>query len=278
MFIRCIQKSSWSEKKHLMRRGCLAAVAAFFSFGLAANALAEAGPEFSAYTGEAVGAKGEFLYREHHVLKYDAGRIRERVVLYQCADGAAFARKITSYVESVAPDFVFEDSSNGVREGVRNDGASRTVFFRAGRDLAEKTAALKLGANGVIDAGFDEFIRENWQFLVAGRTLTMHFLVPSRLSGMDFHLRYLGSAPEDSEIEVFRLEVAGLLRWVAPSIDVSYRAADHALVRYEGLSGLRDRKGENLRTTITFRAADRRRADAGAFMAAMHTAIAPCKN
>jgi hypothetical protein len=261
-----------------MQRGFLLWLTAFFSFGPAAHALADAQPEFTAYSGQAVGPQGQFLYSERHVMKYQAGQIRERVVLYQCADGAPFARKTATYVQAVAPDFVFEDSSNGVREGVRNDGASRTVFFRAGHDMAEKTATLNLSPDEVIDAGFDEFIRENWRSLVAGHTLTMHFLVPSRLSSMDFRVRYVGSAGERSEIEMFRLEVAGLLRWVAPSIDVSYTTDDHALVRYEGLSGLRDQKGENLRTTITFRAADRRRADAGAFTAAAQAALAPCRN
>jgi hypothetical protein len=95
---------------------------------------------------------------------------------------------------------------------------------------------------------------------------------------MDFHLRYLGGSHEDSGIAVFRLEVAGFLKWVAPRIDVSYSAEDHVLVRYEGLSGLRDQKGENLRATIVFRATDRRGSDAAAFTAAQYAPIAPCRS
>jgi hypothetical protein len=253
------------------------AITVFTGFTLAPAQPAAAEPEFSTYSGQAVGSKGEFLYAEQHLLKYEAGRIRERVVLYRCANGAPFARKTASYGELVAPDFVFEDSSNGVREGVRNEAGARTVFFRAGRDVPEKTAPLKLDPHGVIDAGFDEFIRENWQSLLTGRTLTLHFLVPSRLSSMDFHVRHLGSGYEESEIENFRLEIAGLLKWIAPSINVSYSATDHALVRYEGLSGLRDQRGENLQTTITFRAQDRRPVDAAAFAAAMQARSRPAK-
>lgn len=276
MFAVLHPKGLLARKNHLMRRAFLLELTALCSFA-ASGALADAEPQFTAYSGHAVGSKGEFLYTEDHVLKHEAGRIRERVVLYQCADGAPFARKSARYVESLAPDFVFEDSSNGVSEGVRNEGGTRTVFFRAGRDAAEKTAPLKLGPEGVIDAGFDEFIRENWQSLIAGHTLALHFLVPSRLSGVDFHLRYLGGSHEDSGIAVFRLEVAGFLKWVAPRIDVSYSANDHALVRYVGWSGLRDQKGENLRATITFRAADRRSSDAAAFAAALRAPIAPCR-
>jgi hypothetical protein len=270
-------KELLARKIHLMRRGYFPALAALLNFVLATMALAESGSEFTAYRGQAAGSKGEFLYTENHVLKYEDGHLRERVVLYQCPDGAPFARKTATYTESVAPDFVFEDSSNGVREGVRTEAGSRTVFFRAGRDAAEKTARLKLAPNGVIDAGFDEFIHENWQSLLAGRTFTLQFLIPSRLSGVDFHLRYLGSAQGESALAMFRLEVAGFLKWIAPTIEVSYSADDHGLVRYEGLSSLRDPKGENLRATITFRAADRRRTDSAAFTAAMQAAIAPCR-
>ena len=47
----------------------------------------------------------QFLYGEHHVLRYQAGRLAERVVLYTCRDGAPFARKTVSYVDPIAPDF-----------------------------------------------------------------------------------------------------------------------------------------------------------------------------
>jgi hypothetical protein len=218
------------------------------------------------------------LYAEQHVLRRESGRIRERVVLYLCADGSPFARKTARYVEATAPDFVFEDSSNGVREGVRSEGSSRTVFFRAGPRTDEKSALIPLGANSVIDAGFDEFVRQNWQSLMAGRTLAFYFLVPSRLSGMDFRLRRLDHGSEDSSVEKFRLEAAGLLKWLAPSIDVSYSVDDRELVRYEGLSGLRDPKGENLRAVITFHSVDRHGADVEAFAAALQAPLAPCRS
>jgi hypothetical protein len=73
------------------------------------------------------------------------------------------------------------------------------------------------------------------------------------------------------------LKIVGILSWVVPGMDVSYSADDHVLVRYEGLSDLRDRTGENLRASITFRAQDRSASDAQAFAAAAQTALAPCR-
>jgi hypothetical protein len=246
--------------------------------GMGGRALAESAPHFIAYGGRAVeSASGAFLYSEHHVLKYEKSHIAERIVLYRCADSSPFARKVARYVEPLAPDFVFEDSSNGVREGVSNEGGSRMVFFRGGFGMAEKQAPLKVGPTWVIDAGFDEFIHDNWQSLVEGRTLSLHFLVPSRLSGVNFQVQHIAIAPNSEVTESFRLKVAGLLGWVAPSIDVSYRADDHILLRYEGVSDLRDRSGENLRAAITFDPTDRRVSNAAEFAAAARAPLAPCR-
>jgi hypothetical protein len=264
------------SKKRPMRSGIFYWLALGAGICLTVSARAVPEPTFVAYSGKAAGAAGDFLYSEHHVLKYEAGRLRERVVLYRCGDGTPFARKTASYVEPLAPDFLFEDSSNGVREGVRNEGGSRTAFFRAAPDGPEKTAPLKAGPVWVIDAGFDEYIRENWHSLLAGRAQRLHFLVPSRLSGLDFELQHLVNPGPETATENFRLQIAGVLKWLGPSIEVSYSADDRVLVRYKGLSDLRDRTGENLHTTITFRPEDRRSVDAAAFAASMQAAIAPC--
>jgi hypothetical protein len=146
-------------KKHPMRGGNFLQVMVF-SIGLPGAVFSAAEPQFIAYGGNALETgSGAFLYAEHHVLKYEDGRLRERVVLYQCADGSSFARKTASYARPLAPDFLLEDSSNGVREGVRDDGGLRTVFFRANPQTAERSAPLKIGPEWVIDSGFDEFIR-----------------------------------------------------------------------------------------------------------------------
>jgi hypothetical protein len=83
----------------------------------------------------------QVLYGEQHVLRYQQGRIAERVVLYTCRDGSAFARKSVSYSNALVPDFLFEDASNGMREGIR-EGATpggREVFYRERSGDPEKS-------------------------------------------------------------------------------------------------------------------------------------------
>jgi hypothetical protein len=231
------------------------------------------------YSGTATARRsGDFLYGEHHLLAYRAGRLAERVVLYTCRDGSAFARKTVSYVDLVAPDFLLDDTAGGMREGIRSAGGTRTVFYQGDRTGPERSKPLPTIPGLVADAGFDEFIRAHWRALTAGQTLQLHFLVPSRLAAVNFKLERLrGDSLNGVAVDVFRLKLSGLLGDVLPSIDVSYVSADHVLLRYEGLSDLRDRSGDNFQAQIDFPESERAPADAPALAAARSAPLAACR-
>jgi hypothetical protein len=231
------------------------------------------------YSGTASARHGQnALYGEHHVLSYRAGRLSERVVLYTCPNGAPFARKKVTYVDPEAPDYFFDDASNGMQEGVRSHDGARSVFFRANRTDPEKSAPLPTVAELVVDAGFDEFIRAHWSALMNGDQVPLHFLVPSRLQAMNFEVQHLHSDHVDGEpVEVFRLGLTGFLGFFLPGIDVTYETAQHVLVRFDGISDLRDARGDNLQASIVFHSSNRRAASAQAFATAEQAQIAPCR-
>jgi hypothetical protein len=239
--------------------------------------IASASEQYLAYFGIAASQRsGQPLYNENHVLRYRDGRLTERVVLYSCVDGTPFARKVATYEDPLAPNFLFEDISNGVREGVQA-GERRRMFFRGVDQKVEKSMPLPVAPGLVVDSGFDEFIRANWHQLMTAGALPLQFLVPSRFEAMGFQVRHVRSGSEDGiPVEVFRLKVQGIVGWIAPSIDVSYSEAEHVLMRYEGMSDLRDASGENLRADITFRLRDRKSSDAGAVAAAMQVQLRAC--
>jgi hypothetical protein len=231
------------------------------------------------YSGTATARhSAQFLYGERHVLLYRAGRLAERVVLYICRDGSPFARKTVSYVAAIAPDFLLEDGSNGLREGVRSAANERWVFFRESRTAAEKTGPLPKAAGLVVDAGFDDYIRANWEALMTGQSLDLPFLMPSRLGDIAFQLQHLRSEVIDhSAAEVFRLKVSGIVGWIAPGIDVSYATADRVLMRFDGVSDLRDASNHNYQTEINFRLTDRKIGSAQDMDNARQARLAPCK-
>lgn len=209
---------------------------------------------------------GRPLYREQHLLRAAPdGALVERLVVYRCVDGTPFARKRVDYRgAAAAPAFQFEDVRSGYREGVSRDGAGASVFVD--RPDAEPQQAPLPAGNLVADAGFDQWVRREWPRLTAGESVPMAFLVPSRLTSYDFKVYEVdGDDGDRAGDRRFRLRLGGLLGWFAPYIDVVYAESDRRLLRFEGLSNLRDDAGEDpLKVRIVFPDAPKP-ADAAAF-------------
>jgi hypothetical protein len=103
--------------------------------------------------------------------------------------------------------------------------------------------AARAGRPFVADAGFDEFVRGNWESLAGGTALEVPFLVPSRLSTLPFRVRKVRADRRAGEdVSVFRLSLAGPLGWFLPDIDV----------RYRGLTNIRDASGATVEAEIVF--------------------------
>ena len=235
-----------SEKAALSGR--LQRIASALFLGLAGLASGPAAADLSYEEGVARDPDSNVvLYREQHLVRRVDGAPSERLVVYRCPDGTAFARKRVDYRDSrQAPAFTFEDARDGYGEGLRRRGQAARVWVREGRDQTERSAPLAAANLLVADAGFDEFIRRQWQPLLAGESVALRFALPARLESLGFRLKRVGSAQVAGETaELFRLKLGGLLGWVAPHIDVAYGRESRRLLRFEGLSNLRDDDGDS---------------------------------
>lgn len=271
-----------------MSRRFISRVAALVAliFALVDGARSAPADGYLTYSGVATSRRtNDFLYGERHFLSFRDGRLDQRVVLYTCRDGSAFARKKVAYRDPLAPDFIVEDASNGMREGIRTaaaaglpgGGSERTVFFRENARSREATGPLPRVPELVADAGFDEFVQLHWPQLMAGNALQMRFLVPSRLSDYGFQVERLRSETvRGVSAEVFRLRLSGFWGWILPGIDVTYSDADHVLLGYDGISDLRDSGGNNLKVMIEFAPKDRHPATAEALQQALLAPLAAC--
>jgi hypothetical protein len=216
------------------------------------------------------------MYREQHWLRSEGGRPIERLVLYRCPNGIAFGRKQVDYRQSTtAPAFRFDDLRSGYVEGLRDDGSPRAFVRPVGQEL-QKSADLS-SKQLVVDAGFDEFVHNQWQALLTGRSLPIDFVVPSRLESIAFTVRSVGAAQVDGESAwVFRLRLDSVIGWLAPHIDVSYSQQSRRLLRFEGLSNLRDDAGrKQLTARIDFPQPDRAVAD-DQWQSALTTPLSAC--
>ena len=152
------------------------------------------------------------------------------------------------------------------------------MYFKASHAVAEKSAPLPQPQDLVVDAGFDNFIPAHWSALMSGAPVALPFLVISRLQVMNFEVRHLRSDQFDGRAtEVFRMKLSGVLGLLFAGIEVSYDSAEHRLVRYEGMTDVRDAAGENMQANIEFHIGDRRPTSREAMAAAQAAPLASCR-
>ena len=241
-----------ASETRCLRRHSIFAVALASMLALP-NALADT----IEYRGTAIDPSSHrVLYSETHIVQRDNGRQSLRVVLYQCGDGTTFARKRVDYAASaIAPDFELIDARDGYREGVRRMHERIDAFAGAGSQSVRNTA-LTPSATLVADAGFDAFVDNNWNALIAGRTLALQFTVPAKGKAYDFKLGKQATTVIDGvPAVVFRLQMGGLLSLFAPHIDVAYSIATHQLLRFTGITNIRHADGRQIVAQINFPAA-----------------------
>lgn len=195
----------------------------------------------------------DVLYAEQHWLHVIDGQPIERVVLYRCPSGSAFARKQVDYRPSrIAPAFALDDVRSGHREGLSydDDGIARIFFRESANDTSE--SALLDATSLVADAGFDEFIRLHWDQLLAGETVALAFAVPARGTSYRFNARRVTGRNSDDTRVRFRLRLDGVLKWLAPAIEVTYRKDTRELASFRGVANLRDARGKQMQAWIDF--------------------------
>lgn len=197
-------------------------------------------------------ADGELLYRELH-LRYEEKGASGRVVLYRCPDGTPFARKrLRVASDASAPEFEFVDGRDGYREGVRGEGDRREVFVQAGREEETQRRMVRIGPDGVVDAGFDALIRRHWDDLLAGNSVTAAFLLPSRFDFLGVSISRVASAEGDDSLLRLRMKLDAWYGFAVPQTDLAYRASDRWLLRFEGIGSIRDGRGRNQAVRIEF--------------------------
>jgi hypothetical protein len=209
--------------------------------------------------GETVGEaydlqSGELLYRETHCVSADGF---DREVIYQDADGKLIARKLLDYRSGfITPSFVQHNlySNESIEVGLDQGAVSMAVIDLDDRS-ASKIAMEQPDATlpVVIDAGFDGFVRQHWDELVAGASREFQFPFADRQSLVDLRIQPLSCSYQTQTDQCFRLDLANwLLRVVVKPIDLGYDAGSRRLTRYRGLSNIGDANGNGLVVDIRY--------------------------
>ena len=203
------------------------------------------------HNGEVVGEaydleSGELLYRETHCVSQDR---LERKVLYRDGDDRLIAIKKLDYRSgAMTPSFEQHNlySSESIEVAMSDRDLTMTVRD-ATREAPLKTASARAGEQAplVIDAGFDPFIRANWDSLVKGEKLEFQFPVADRTDLVQLRLRSQSCSYDSQNQQCFRLELANwLLRMLVAPVELGYDAEARQLSRYRGLSNIGDENGD----------------------------------
>ncbi|SOU07843.1 hypothetical protein [Xanthomonas arboricola] len=189
------------------------------------------------------GDSGALRYRESHWLLDDGGR----VVLYRCPDGRPFARKQVDGGGS-SPDFSLIDGRDGYRQGVRQRNGVREMFQQEPGKAEQRTPLPADDGPRVIDAGFDAYLRSNWEAL-ASAPQRVDFVLPSLQRQLAFRVERIGDTGGERR---FRLSLDAWYGVAVPSLEVRYAIADKRLLQFRGVGNLRDERGRYPHVRIVF--------------------------
>lgn len=206
------------------------------------------------YRGDAYDMKsGDLLYRELHTVYLENEQPSERRVRYERANGELLASKTTRYGNNpFAPDFTLSDARDGYQEEAYQDGNRRRLTLKESALSKPQTDRLKKpDLTAVVDAGFDEFVRSRWDRLLAGKSSSFSFAVPSRQEYIDFRLVPTKINEDVLEVEM-RLK-SRLLAWLLDPIKLTYDRDSKRLLRYRGLTNIRDDNGRGIYADIRYR-------------------------
>mgnify|MGYP006341385665 FL=1 len=212
---------------------------------LLAPALAAAKAEVRFEQGKAWDpGRTRLMYTESHWTTSENNVLKNKTVVYRCADGTPFARKEINYTRSaLAPEFSFNDVRFNYQEGLRWQNDRPELWFV--RDSRRQQKLLGNSGTLVADAGFDVFVKNQWPALSAARRQSLQFAVPSRLTSYGFNLQRINSLPFNKEpAQSFKLSIDGWLGFIAPNLEITYSRNTKRLLRFKGLSNILNNQGE----------------------------------
>lgn len=193
---------------------------------------------------------GKFLYTENHTERWRGGKHVSSTVVYRKPGGEVIASKTITFAgDRTAPDFRLEDKRSQLVEAAKKVGGGRIqTQFRPAEGGEMQTAVINPPGPVVIDGGFDFFVRDNFDKLKAGQTMTANFVVTSRKTYFTCTI----SKVQETEFQgrkaiVFKMVPTNfVIRQLADAIYITYDLESSRLLRYRGQSNLESAPGGSM--------------------------------
>ena len=195
----------------------------------------------------------ELIYSENHLETFTNGSIISDKVTYRDAEGNIIAEKDVDYTDSIVmPDFNLKNHATGHTEIASKRDTELQVVFTPNEATEADSKTIPLPEQGIIDAGFDRYIIQNWSELIEGKQLVQKMLIPSLKQFIEFRI-YQKEVNEESNKRVLKVDPKSVfIRLLADPLVLEYDFDEPRLLSYLGKSNMRDAKGDNLQVRIEF--------------------------
>lgn len=187
----------------------------------------------------------EFLYREIYCAN---GKPDEMEVIYRNDEDRVIARKMLDYSSGpTTPSFVQQNfySSEVIEVDLKAGKVTMSVLDAADSEPKKSSSTQTDGTIPVvIDAGFDEYIRSNWDSLIAGEKQSFLFPFAERDQLIELRIKKAACSYQSENHQCFKLELSNwFVRMLVSPIELGYDPELQRLMRYRGLSNIGDGKG-----------------------------------
>jgi hypothetical protein len=202
-------------------------------------------------------ATAQPLYSETHCVSDDAA-VRE--VIYRDRDEALIAFKELSYETGpTTPAFVQHNINTQDSVAVEMRQGEIIMTF-AESDLRSPRVVAKTPGAGVplvVDAGFDAFVKDNWESLLAGERKRFQFPFAARETVVELQIASASCTYESETDQCFTLELGNwFFKMLAAPIELGYDSELRRLSRFRGVSNITDADGGGMVVDIRYRYSD----------------------
>lgn len=197
-------------------------------------------------------ATDKLIYTEQHTFETEGDELVKHQVDYVDADGKLLAAKTLDYRgHPYAPEFRMDDKRDDYVEGAQYTDEGYRLFRT--RDEKSGDKVLTPESDMVADAGFDRYVRDHLEELLGGEQQSFHMAIAGHLTELRFRVRLLDKEPLFGVPAArFRVEPASLLRLIADPIDITYATETGRLLRYVGVTNIRNAQGKRYDARIDF--------------------------
>lgn len=207
------------------------------------------------FKGKAIESKSQkLIYNEDHTVEYNGKLVKKVITRYFSPEGKEIA-KLTSVFKdnSQLPDTEFIDNRTGYKEITKLNGEEYNIKTISPKGK-EKSGNIFVKDNLVCGQGYHNFIISKMDSFKVGETRELRFIIPSMRDYFTFDLTFLGPLNKEKPDEVsFRLDITNwILKMFADKIQVTYSKKDKVLLRYEGLTNLKNDKGDQYDAILTY--------------------------